>query len=100
MSSKTTSGCEIDPLRRTDLQLSFTAERVLHLVLPGGLSTGGRRVGYHDHDAPRRWATRAAMDFVFFRIPARIPSASSSPGCCAGDGCCTSPCDTCRRPPD
>lgn len=33
--------CAIDPLRRIDLQLGFTAERVLHSVFPRGLSRTG-----------------------------------------------------------
>ncbi|WP_420800216.1 hypothetical protein, partial [Paraburkholderia tagetis] len=40
---------EGDPLRRTVLRLGFTLGCVLQSVLPRGLSTGGRRVGYHDH---------------------------------------------------
>src|SRR5580658_3739051 len=59
-------------------------------VLSRGLSTAGRRVACHDHDAARRWATRAAMTFDPANAGFRIRSASNSRYCYAGGVCCTS----------
>ena len=59
-------------------------------VLSRGLSTAGRRVACHDHDAARRWATRAAMTFDPANAGFRIRAASNSRYCYAGGVCCTS----------
>lgn len=55
------------------------------------LSTGGRRVACHDHDAARRWATCMSERPVFLCATLRIRAANSSRCCYVSDARCTSP---------
>ncbi|WP_429473334.1 FAD-binding protein [Paraburkholderia sp. WSM4175] len=80
--------------------VEFNAVWHLRIRLDRGLSTAGRRVACHDHDAAWRWTTRASISFDLAHAGFRTRAANSSRCCCAGGVCCTSSCDTCRRPPD
>ena len=54
-----------DPLSWTVKQLNFEWADSLRFGQCRELSTAGRRVASHDHDAGRRWATRMRMTWGF-----------------------------------
>jgi len=56
-----------------------------------GLSTGGRRVAYYDHDAARRWTTRMLERFAFLCATLRIRAVNGSRCCYVSVARCTSP---------